>query len=106
MFGRSREERNRHARQAETPPETAAERIARALEMTPSTLGAAQIELAGNREAVIDGCKGVIAYDEGMVRLAIPNMTVLYRGRELGMRCLAGESVIIEGIIDAIEFSV
>ena len=55
---------------------------------------------------MIDGCKGVIAYDEGMVRLAIPNMTVLFRGRELGMRCLAGESVIIEGIIDAIEFSV
>ena len=107
MMGRSKEDRNRRIGRPEVlPPETTVERIAKALEVTPSTLGAAQIELSGNREAVIDGCKGVVEYDTDSVRLAIPNMTVLFRGRGLVMRCLTGESVIIDGVIDAIEFSV
>ena len=68
--------------------------------------GTAQIELAGNREAVIDGCMGVLAYDENLIRLALRGMVATFRGRGLQIKVLTHDSAIVGGYITAIEFSV
>ena len=66
--------------------------------------GASQIELSGNREAVIDGCMGVLAYDEDLIRLALRGMIATFKGRNLQIKVLTHDSAIVGGYIISIEF--
>jgi sporulation protein YqfC len=87
-------------------PGAALQKTVRALELTPDILsGMAHFELSGNREAVIDGCRGVIEYDENVIRLSAGKFMVRLTGRGLELRNFKKDSVIIEGYITSIEFS-
>ncbi len=82
-------------------------RLSGILDIPPSAMsGVPQIELGGNREAVIDGCLGVLSYDESMIRLALRGMIAIFRGRSLQIRVLTHDSAILGGFIMSIEFSV
>ena len=84
----------------------AVEKTVRALELTPDILsGMAHFELSGNREVVVDGCKGVLEYDENVIRLMAGKLTVRFTGRGLELRNLRKDSAIIEGFITTIEFT-
>lgn len=63
-----------------------------------------QIELLSNREALIDGCKGVLEYNEKFVRLSLGNMTVRFCGRNLQLRSMSEECVAIDGFLQSIDF--
>jgi sporulation protein YqfC len=87
-------------------PAVAMEKTVRALELTPDVLsGMAHFELSGNREVVVDGCRGILEYDENVIRLLAGKLTVRFTGRGLELRNLRKDSAIIEGFITAIEFS-
>ena len=66
--------------------------------------GITQIELLGNSEAVVEGCKGILEYDDAVIRIAIQKMQVRFAGTNLTIKSLNSESVIIQGVIDKIEF--
>ena len=66
--------------------------------------GTMQIELSGNTEAVVDGCAGVLEYDENVIRLAGSRMSVKFTGRGLQIKALTHDSAIIEGFILNVEF--
>ena len=68
------------------------------------TTGEMQIELAGNTEAVITGCTGVLEYDPGIIRLAGKKLSVKFTGRGLALRALTQNSAIIQGYILNVEF--
>lgn len=75
------------------------------LDIPPSALsGIPQIELAGNREAIIDGCQGVLEYDENIIKLTTGKMSVKFTGRGLQIKVLTHDSAVIEGFINNIEF--
>lgn len=77
------------------------------LDIPPSAMGGIpQIELAGNREAVIDGCQGILEYDENIIKLAAGKMSVKFTGRNLQIKVLTHDSAVIEGFISNIEFIV
>ena len=80
--------------------------IAETLQMPFDTLssGITQIELLGNSEAVVEGCKGILEYDDNIIRIAIHKMEVKFSGMDLSIKSLNSESVIIEGQISGIEF--
>ena len=63
-----------------------------------------QIQLISNREALVDGCKGVIEYNEDFIRLNLGNMTVRFTGRGLQLRSMSEESLIIHGFIQSLEY--
>ncbi|MBC8570861.1 YabP/YqfC family sporulation protein [Oscillospiraceae bacterium NSJ-54] len=63
-----------------------------------------QIELSGNREAVVEGCQGILEYDENVIRLSLGRMMLRFCGRNLQLRCMAAESVVVEGYIMSMEF--
>ena len=63
-----------------------------------------QVELAGNIEAVITGCTGVLEYDANTVRLAGKRLSVKFIGRGLQLRALTQNSAIVEGYILNVEF--
>ncbi|MBQ3151111.1 MAG: YabP/YqfC family sporulation protein [Clostridia bacterium] len=66
--------------------------------------GTAHIELSGNKEAVVDGCKGVLQYDEDIIRLNTGRLTVCFRGSDLCIRSMQAEQVFVCGHIITIEF--
>ncbi|MEM1483649.1 YabP/YqfC family sporulation protein [Oscillospiraceae bacterium PP1C4] len=63
-----------------------------------------EIELLGNKEAVIEHCQGVLEYNEHVVRLNTGRMTLKFLGRNLQMKCMTDDSVIVEGYFTSIEF--
>lgn len=95
------------------PPETAKPKrhpgraVAKALDLPPNIFSdLAHIELSGNNEAIVDGCKGVIEYDENIVRLDTGKMTVRFLGSDLSIRSLTDDNAVIEGTITSVEFQI
>lgn len=72
----------------------------------PPIGGSPCIELNGNREAVIEGSKGVLEYADDCVRVNTAAMVISLRGRGLNLRCISDSALIIDGFITGIEFTV
>ena len=84
---------------------SALERLDAALELPPGAMGnGVRMELNSNREATIDGCKGVLEYDENVVRLNTGQGQVRLTGRGLVIRTLSQNQAVVEGFILSIEF--
>lgn len=98
--------RKRRRRTADDMPREAMPvKLARALDIPEGVLsGFSQISLSGNREAVVEGCAGVLEYDSETVKLSLGKMMVQFAGRGLQIKCMTGESVIVEGYISRLEF--
>lgn len=83
----------------------AAERIGEELDLPKIVMpDVAHIELSGNREAIIDGCKGVLDYDDQSIRLNTGRTIVRFTGSDLTMRALTLEQAVISGTILSIDF--
>ncbi|MDR0738636.1 MAG: YabP/YqfC family sporulation protein [Oscillospiraceae bacterium] len=62
------------------------------------------IEVNSNEEAIIEGCKGVLDYDKNLIRVDAGKMRLLFAGKELLLKCLTSDSLIIHGKILSVEF--
>lgn len=67
--------------------------------------GTAYIELSGNKEAMIEGCKGVIEYTDDEIKLNIGKNEIRFLGADLVIKSYFSEQIIIEGNILTIEYS-
>ncbi len=67
--------------------------------------GLAKIELTGNREISVDGCRGILEYDESIVRLNLGNMIIKITGAGLTIPSMAAEQTTVTGSIASVEFS-
>lgn len=67
--------------------------------------GGSVIELTGNRMAVVDGCDGIVDYDEERVILRTGRLTVRFLGRGLRLKRLTENSAVIEGLISTVEYT-
>ena len=65
----------------------------------------AVLSITGNHSAVVDGCDGVMDYDEEKVILRTGRLTIHITGRQLRLRRLTGNSAMITGMIDRAEYS-
>ena len=80
--------------------------LTRALESSRNTFFPdAHIEMNGNREATLEGCRGILEYTEGVVRLSADRMIVRFVGRDLELRSLTSSTVVVTGFIASVEFS-
>lgn len=64
----------------------------------------AHMELNGNREVVVEGCGGVLEYDDTVVRVRTLGHIVRFTGRGLAIRSLTAEALVVTGYITGIEF--
>ena len=70
-----------------------------------SMLSPFHIEMKSNREIVIEGCKSIEEYDENMIKIKVKKMVISFFGRDLNIRCLTFDSLVIEGFVTSIEFT-
>lgn len=64
----------------------------------------AQIELSGNREALVDGCRGVLQYETGVIRLSTGRRVVRFQGSDLMIRAMQQNQLLITGTIVSVDF--
>ena len=62
------------------------------------------IEMQGNREAVVDGCRGVLEYEEDKIKLDAGMCVLLFRGSDLTIKTYSDSLTEITGEIIAVEF--
>ena len=64
-----------------------------------------RIELLSNRQAVVDGCRGIIEYSDSCIRLSTDRMILKFTGTGLEIKSLTDSGVIVEGTILSLEYS-
>ncbi len=64
------------------------------------------INLCSDREASVDGCRGVIDYYDDRIKLSIQGGTVTFFGRDLHIASFTESSALIKGKLNNIEFQV
>ena len=69
-----------------------------------SVLSPVHFEINSNKEVIIEGCKCILKYDEYEVRISVKGMIVTFIGRNLSIKCLSQDSLIVEGFVTSIEF--
>lgn len=69
-----------------------------------SLLSPVRFEMNGNREVIVEGCKSILQYDENVVRVGVKKMSVSFYGRNLSIKCLTVDSLVVQGFVTSIEF--
>lgn len=64
----------------------------------------AHFEINGNTEVIVDGSKGILTYDENMIKVNTGKMVTTFLGRGLTIKCLTPDSLVVQGFITSIEF--
>lgn len=62
------------------------------------------LEMLDNSQAVVEGCKGVLAYTGELVRLACGRRIVSFLGEALQLRCLSATAAVVTGKILEIRY--
>ena len=65
---------------------------------------ASRMELSGNRRVLIEGCRGIVQYEEDHIELRTDSGQVRFTGRELCMTSLNPACAVITGRLLALEF--
>lgn len=63
-----------------------------------------RVELTSDFEALIEGCKGILEYDDNVIRIAAKRFELRFTGENLTLRSLNEENIAIEGKILGVEF--
>lgn len=69
-----------------------------------SALGSVHFEMNGNKEVIVEGCRGILQYDENIVKISVKKMSVAFFGRNLSIKCMDVDSLVITGFVTSIEF--
>ncbi len=75
------------------------------LELPPSAfLGNSKITLNSNKEAIVEGCKNILEYEDDRIKLNLGNKTLLILGTNLSINSITINGVVISGNISSVEF--
>lgn len=81
------------------------ETITRSLDLPQDAVsGYAHIELSGNREAIIEGCQGVIEYGDNLISLNTGKLTVRVCGCGLTIVSMQNGQAVIKGTITGVDY--
>jgi len=67
--------------------------------------GFCHVELWQNRQAVIDGVKGVLSYSESTVQLSLGSLVVTFRGAGLTIKSYQLEQLQLTGTIAEVHYT-
>ena len=63
------------------------------------------IEVRGNKEIKIEGCKRILDFSQEAIKILTKRMSIKFSGRNLTIKCLTLDSLLITGFINSIEFN-
>lgn len=62
------------------------------------------IEISGNREMIVDGCKGIVEYEETIIKLSLGDLVLSLSGDNLLIKSFDNSVAVISGQICEISF--
>lgn len=66
--------------------------------------GCPHIEMEGNREAIIDGCIGILEYDEDRIALNLGSIGIRFCGTDMRIVSFETQRTVICGCFATVEF--
>lgn len=82
------------------------EKLSDTLDIPYSSIpGISYIEITGNREVIVDGCKGILQYDEDVIKLNAGHLVIRFTGNDLTICSMQAEQALIKGQILSIDFT-
>lgn len=79
--------------------------ISRSLDLPQDAVsGYAHIELSGNKEAIIEGCQGVLEYSDSLIALNTGKLTVRVCGCGLTIVSMQNGQAVIKGTITGVDY--
>ncbi len=69
-----------------------------------SVSGYAHIEMNGNKEMIIEGCRGVLEYGDTLISINTGRLTVKICGCDMSIVSMQGGQAVIKGIITGVEY--
>lgn len=63
------------------------------------------IEFFANREATVEGCKGILDYDSNYIKLRLLRGSVILFGKKISVSFFEGSTIRIKGDFSSLEFS-
>lgn len=80
-------------------------KIASILQLPTAVIaGVAHMEINGNHEVVLEGSGGIIEYTDEIVRVKTGKTITKFTGRDLVIKCIQVDSLVVQGFITSIEF--
>lgn len=71
----------------------------------PEPLSSApKIEMLGNKEIIVDGCKGIVEYGENLIKLNTGELVIGFVGDEMLIKSFDSDMAVITGRIAEITF--
>lgn len=67
------------------------------------TLPMLRVELLENRQAIVEGCRGVLEYSDCCIRLSANRLILRFCGSGLLLKSYSRSSAIVEGNIEKVE---
>ena len=64
-----------------------------------------RVEVLSNKQAIVDGCRGIIEYSDTLIRLSADRLILKFTGTDLEIKCLSQQNMVIEGQILSVEYS-
>ncbi len=61
-------------------------------------------EFHSNRSAVVEGCRGILEYDDKLIRVSAGQMNLRFEGRNLEVVSMSPDAIAIEGFILSLSF--
>ena len=63
-----------------------------------------RLEMNGNHEAIVEGCSGVLEYNEYSVKLNTARHILCFTGTDLLIQCMTATGAVICGKIHSVQF--
>ena len=86
-------------------PKTVKDMLVNQLEL-PKTItdNLCYMEMLGNRQVIVDGCCGILEYDDRKISLNTGKGTVCFEGSQLQIKSLDCQQAVITGLFSLVEF--
>lgn len=81
------------------------EKITEKLDFTPDLFGGMSVELYAGKQAIIQGIKAILEYDENLLRVSNGKEEIRITGIELVLKQMTAGGILLEGKISSAEFS-
>lgn len=92
------------ARRKKRQASAVAKQVEEWLEMPIGSLAStARIEISDNRRALVEGCQGILEYDNTVIRLSTGSGVVRFEGGDLSVSCMNQSAAVVNGLIARIE---
>ena len=79
-------------------------KICEKFDLPADTLTSLSIEIVGNREAVIRGCRSILVYTNELIRLETKEKDIVIEGEKLCCPAYGGGSIVISGHFRCISY--